>query len=98
MCHDFSGRSETEVEYDVGFDEEGKVSALSVRGWWLAGADLDLAWNDMMIIQTGADQVGYRLENAARLLISEMPLGQPASFPSHPNEDKAQRLWQDAIP
>ena len=52
-----AGRSETEVEYDVGFDNEGRISALSVRGWWLAGADLDLAWNDMMIIQTGADQV-----------------------------------------
>lgn len=45
------------MEYDVGFDNEGRISALSVRGWWLAGADLDLAWNDMMIIQTGADQV-----------------------------------------
>ena len=45
------------MEYDVGFDSDGRISALSVRGWWLAGADLDLAWNDMMIIQTGADQV-----------------------------------------
>ena len=52
-----AGRSETEVEYDVGFNSKGRISALSVRGWWLAGGDLDLAWNDMMIIQTGADQV-----------------------------------------
>ena len=52
-----AGRSETEVEYDVGFNSKGRISALSVRPWWLAGGDLDLAWNDMMIIQTGADQV-----------------------------------------
>lgn len=52
-----TGRSETELEYDVGFDSDGRISALSVRGWFLAGADLDLAWNDMFIIQTGADQV-----------------------------------------
>ena len=51
------------MEYDVGFDDQGRISALSVRGWWLAGADLDLAWNDMMIIQTGADQVRWRCEN-----------------------------------
>ena len=55
-----AGRSETEVEYDVGFDKEGRILGLSVRGWWLAGADLDLAWNDMMIIQTGADQVFFK--------------------------------------
>lgn len=45
------------MEYDVAFDGDGKISALSVRAWFLAGADLDLAWNDMMILQTGADQV-----------------------------------------
>lgn len=54
-----SGRSEAELEYDVGFDNDGRISALSVRGWFLAGADLDLAWNDMMILQTGADQVSF---------------------------------------
>ena len=51
-----SGRSETQLEYDVAFDDEGRVSALAVRGWFLAGADQDLAFNDMMILQVGADQ------------------------------------------
>ena len=54
-----AGRTETELKFDVGFDENGKISVLSVRGWFLGGADIDLAWNDMMILQTGADQVGY---------------------------------------
>ena len=53
----YAGRTETELEFDVGFDEVGKISVLSVRGWFLGGADIDLAWNDMMILQTGADQV-----------------------------------------
>ena len=60
MCA--SGRSETELEYDVAFDDEGRVSALAVRGWFLAGADQDLAFNDMMILQVGADQV-YDIPN-----------------------------------
>ena len=54
-----AGRSETEIEYDVGFNDEGRISALSIRGWWLAGADIDLGWNDMMIIKAGADQVQF---------------------------------------
>ena len=40
----------------MAFDDEGRASALAVRGWFLAGADQDLAFNDMMIIQVGADQ------------------------------------------
>ena len=30
------------VEYDVGFDSEGKLSALRIRGYFLCGADMDL--------------------------------------------------------
>jgi xanthine dehydrogenase molybdopterin-binding subunit B len=57
-----AGRSETMVEYDAGFDGEGKVSALRVRGYFLCGASMDLGFNDMMVLQTGADQVlGFRV-------------------------------------
>ena len=52
-----AGRSETKIEYDVGFDDAGQITALAVRGWFLAGAELDIGWNDLMIIRDGPDQV-----------------------------------------
>lgn len=52
-----AGRSETEVEYSVGFDADGIISALECKAWCLAGAFLDLAWNDLYGVMTGLDQV-----------------------------------------
>ena len=43
-----AGRSETMVEYDVGFKPSGEITALSIRGYFLCGAFLDLGFNDMM--------------------------------------------------
>ena len=51
------GRSETEIEYTVGFDANGVISALDCKAWCLAGAFLDLAWNDLYGVMTGLDQV-----------------------------------------
>lgn len=51
------GRSETEIEYSVGFDADGIISALDCKAWCLAGAFLDLAWNDLYGVMTGLDQV-----------------------------------------
>lgn len=64
MLHAFSvlcnaGRSETLIEYDLGFDERGKVQALKVRGYFLCGAHMDLGFNDMLVLKTGADQVRF---------------------------------------
>ena len=52
-----SGRSETEVEYSVGIDGQGVISALECKAWCLAGAFMDLAWNDLYGIMTGLNQV-----------------------------------------
>lgn len=52
-----AGRSETEIEYSVGFDADGIISALDCKTWCLAGAFLDLAWNDLYGVMTGLDQV-----------------------------------------
>lgn len=54
-----AGRSETLIEYDLGFDERGKVQALKVRGYFLCGAHMDLGFNDMLVLKTGADQVCF---------------------------------------
>ena len=54
-----SGRSETEVEYSVGFDANGIISALDCKAWCLAGAFMDLAWNDLYGVMTGLDQVSF---------------------------------------
>lgn len=56
------GRSETEIEYSVGFDTNGVISALECKAWCLAGAFLDLAWNDLYGVMTGLDMV-YELPN-----------------------------------
>ena len=56
MLH-HTGRSETEIEYSVGFDANGIISALDCKAWCLAGAFLDLAWNDLYGVMTGLDQV-----------------------------------------
>ncbi len=53
-----AGRSETMVEYDVGFKASGEITALKIRGYFLCGAFLDLGFNDMMVLQQGVDQVG----------------------------------------
>lgn len=53
-----AGRSETMVEYDVGFLPNGEISAIKIRGYFLCGAFLDLGFNDMMVLQQGVDQVG----------------------------------------
>lgn len=55
MC--VAGRSETEVTYNVGFDDDGCISTLDVKGWCLAGASMDLANNDMLGIKMGLDGV-----------------------------------------
>ncbi|DBA80138.1 TPA: hypothetical protein ACH3X2_007614 [Trebouxia sp. C0005] len=57
-----SGRSETEIEYSVGFDANGVISALDCKVWCLAGAFMDLAWNDLYGVMTGLDMV-YELPN-----------------------------------
>ncbi|KAL3141630.1 hypothetical protein ABBQ32_004865 [Trebouxia sp. C0010 RCD-2024] len=59
---DFRQNGETEVEYSVGFDADGIISALECKAWCLAGAFLDLAWNDLYGVMTGLDQV-YELPN-----------------------------------
>ena len=55
----YTGRSETEIEYSVGFDANGVISALDCKTWCLAGAFLDLAWNDLYGVMTGLDQVSW---------------------------------------
>ncbi len=52
-----AGRSETEIEYSVGFDANGIISALDCKAWCLAGAFMDLAWNDLYGVMTGLDMV-----------------------------------------
>ena len=55
-----SGRSETEIEYSVGFDANGVISTLDCKTWCLAGAFLDLAWNDLYGVMTGLNMVSFR--------------------------------------
>ena len=55
--HLCAGRSETMVEYDVGLKPSGEITALKIRGYFLCGAFLDLGFNDMMVLKSGADQV-----------------------------------------
>lgn len=42
----------------MGFDANGIISALDIKAWCLAGAFMDLAWNDLYGVMTGLDQVG----------------------------------------
>ena len=55
MC--FAGRSETEVEYNVGFDSDGIMSALECKVWCLGGAFLDISFSDIAGIMSGLNQV-----------------------------------------
>ena len=45
------------LEYDVGFDDKGKVAALKIRGYFLCGAEMNLGFNDMAVLTMAADQV-----------------------------------------
>lgn len=84
---DGAGRSETMIEYDIGFDTRGKVRALRVRGYFLCGAHMDLGFNDMMVLQTGVDQATAPLPIPFSLLLHvcapwcTMWLHQPALAP-----------------
>ena len=63
QAHVHAGRSETEIEYSVGFDANGIISALDCKAWCLAGAFMDLAWNDLYGVMTGLDMVGSWKDN-----------------------------------
>lgn len=41
----------------MGFDSNGVISALDCKAWCLAGAFMDLAWNDLYGVMTGLDMV-----------------------------------------
>ncbi len=41
----------------MGFDANGIISALECKAWCLAGAFMDLAWNDLYGVMTGLDMV-----------------------------------------
>ena len=53
-----AGRDETEVQYDVGFRDDGRIVALNIRGFFLVGAELDLGDNDPAVLSSGIDQAG----------------------------------------
>ena len=53
-----AGRDEAQIEYDVGFEADGNITALAIRGWFLTGAELDLGDNDPQVLPSGIDQVG----------------------------------------
>ncbi|KAK9835884.1 hypothetical protein WJX74_010187 [Apatococcus lobatus] len=50
------GRNPTKVLYSVGFQPDGRITALDIRGWMQCGALLDLAFNDAGVLQAKADQ------------------------------------------
>ena len=52
-----AGRDENLVEYDVGFEADGNITALDIRGYFLTGAELDLGDNDPQVMAAGMDQV-----------------------------------------
>ena len=41
----------------MGFQEDGRITALSLRGFFLVGAELDLGDNDPAVLAGGIDQV-----------------------------------------
>ncbi len=41
----------------MGLKPSGEITALKIRGYFLCGAFLDLGFNDMMVLKSGADQV-----------------------------------------
>ena len=60
-CGCSAGRSETEVEYNVGFDSDGLIQALDCKVWCLGGAYLDISSSDIAGVMTGLNQVRQRL-------------------------------------
>ena len=40
----------------MGFEADGNVTALAIRGWFLTGAELDLGDNDPAVLPSGIDQ------------------------------------------
>lgn len=56
-CWCWPGRSETEVEYSVGFDSDGLIQALDCQVWCLGGTVLDICFSDIAGVMTGLNQV-----------------------------------------
>ena len=52
-----AGRCPTNITYDVSFDGEGRLWALRIDGVLSAGAVVDLAADDGMLLKQGAGQV-----------------------------------------
>ena len=52
-----AGRDDVEVEYDVGFDSEGRLLGLRMRVLLLGGWAQDLATDDGVIMEDAAGMV-----------------------------------------
>ncbi len=61
-----AGRSETMVEYDVGFDSEGKISALKIRGYFLCGADMDLGAQLLLSLPANLSRCCYPCQSSRK--------------------------------
>lgn len=55
-----AGRCSTDITYDVGFQSDGKLTALRMRGGMLAGFVKDLAGDDISMLKQGTGMVSVR--------------------------------------
>lgn len=58
-----AGRCASRISYDVGFDCNGTLRALRIKGAMLAGAIVDLADQDIAILKSKADMVLFQCPN-----------------------------------
>jgi hypothetical protein len=52
-----AGRCSVDITYDVGFQRDGRLTALRLRGGMLAGHAKDLSGDDIDMLRKGSDMV-----------------------------------------
>ncbi|CAL5222937.1 g5372 [Coccomyxa viridis] len=73
------GRAETDVEYDIGFDDTGRIHALEIQAYMLGGAYLGGSTVDMYQLKGNIDQVLSQVVPNPALLMS----GSATCTPNH---------------
>ncbi|KAK9807521.1 hypothetical protein WJX72_001412 [[Myrmecia] bisecta] len=53
-----AGRDVSQFDYDIGFDDDGRLAGVALRGYFQTGADLDIGWCDPLSTKSNLDQAG----------------------------------------
>ena len=68
-----AGRAAVEVEYDIGFDAEGKLLAVEMQAYLMGGAQLSGSFVDLYQLTGNIDQVSLAVSSCPTTFLHGIP-------------------------